>query len=77
MTAPIVDIRRADDRANTKIDWLDSRHSFSFASHYDPAYTHHGLLLVRRELFPLHSCTWPVFVIAVRSSSRHFRSRAE
>ncbi|MGV0871325.1 pirin family protein [Mycolicibacterium sp. XJ879] len=47
MTAHItVDIRRAGDRAQTKIDWLHSRHSFSFGSHYEPENTHHGLLLV-------------------------------
>ncbi len=49
MTAPTVDIRRADDRAKTRIDWLDSKHSFSFGSHYDPENTHHGLLLVNND----------------------------
>ncbi len=44
-----VDVRRAGDRATTRIDWLDSRHSFSFASHYDPANTHHGSLLVHND----------------------------
>ena len=29
--------------------WLDSRHSFSFGGHYDPANTHHGLLLVSND----------------------------
>jgi len=49
MTAPVIDIRRADDRAKTKIGWLDSKHSFSFSHHYDPANTHHGLLLVNND----------------------------
>jgi redox-sensitive bicupin YhaK (pirin superfamily) len=44
-----VDIRRADDRPHTKISWLDSKHSFSFGSHYDPVNTHHGLLLVNND----------------------------
>jgi quercetin 2,3-dioxygenase len=44
-----IDIRRADTRAHTKIGWLDSRHSFSFGRHYDPANTHHGLLLVNND----------------------------
>src|SRR3984893_8831442 len=44
-----VDIRRADDRAKTKISWLDSKHSFSFGSHYDPDNTHHGLLVVNND----------------------------
>ncbi|MCH9668583.1 MAG: pirin family protein [Actinomycetia bacterium] len=41
-----LDIRRAGDRAETRIDWLDSKHSFSFGYHYEPDNTHHGLLLV-------------------------------
>ena len=50
MTAsPVVDIRRASERAATKISWLDSKHSFSFSDHYDPANTHHGLLLVNND----------------------------
>lgn len=44
-----VDIRRAADRAATRMPWLDSRHSFSFGDHYDPADTHHGLLLVNND----------------------------
>jgi quercetin 2,3-dioxygenase len=44
-----IDIRRGDTRAHTKIGWLDSRHSFSFGRHYDPANTHHGLLLVNND----------------------------
>ena len=49
MTAPVTDIRRAEDRLKTRIDWLDSKHSFSFGQHYDPANTHHGLLLVNND----------------------------
>ncbi len=49
MTTPTVDIRRADDRAKTKISWLDSKHSFSFGSNYDPDNTNHGLLLVNND----------------------------
>jgi redox-sensitive bicupin YhaK (pirin superfamily) len=44
-----VDIRRATTRFHTKIDWLDSWHSFSFADHHDPTNTHHGLLLVSND----------------------------
>ena len=47
--APAVDIRRADERFATRISWLDSKHSFSFGRHYDPANTHHGLLLVNND----------------------------
>jgi redox-sensitive bicupin YhaK (pirin superfamily) len=48
-TTDIVDIRRAADRSATKISWLDSKHSFSFGGNYDPANTHHGLLLVNND----------------------------
>jgi redox-sensitive bicupin YhaK (pirin superfamily) len=44
-----VDIRRADSRFRTRIDWLDSKHSFSFGHHYDGGNTHHGLLLVNND----------------------------
>jgi len=44
-----VDIRRADSRFCTRIDWLDSKHSFSFGHHYDGVNTHHGLLLVNND----------------------------
>lgn len=43
------EIRRAADRAVTTTSWLNSRHSFSFGDHYDPANTHHGVLLVNND----------------------------
>jgi redox-sensitive bicupin YhaK (pirin superfamily) len=46
---PRIDVRRAADRPATRIDWLDSKHSFSFGQHYDAANTHHGLLLVNND----------------------------
>jgi redox-sensitive bicupin YhaK (pirin superfamily) len=49
VTDATVDIRRANDRFTTKIDWLDSRHSFSFGHHFDRANTNHGLLLVSND----------------------------
>jgi redox-sensitive bicupin YhaK (pirin superfamily) len=48
MTA-VMDVRRGEQRPHTRIGWLDSRHSFSFGHHYDPANTHHGLLLVSND----------------------------
>ena len=47
--APRIDVRRAADRFTTKVDWLDSKHSFSFGHHYDPANVGHGLLLVNND----------------------------
>src|SRR5687767_5491644 len=44
-----IDVRRADDRFKTNIAWLDSKHSFSFSRHWDPANIHHGLLLVNND----------------------------
>ena len=31
-------LRPADERGHTSIDWLDSRHSFSFGDYHDPRY---------------------------------------
>jgi hypothetical protein len=45
----IVEIRPAAGRAATTTSWLQSRHSFSFGDHYDPANTHHGVLLVSND----------------------------
>lgn len=38
--------RPAAERFHTQIDWLDSWHSFSFSSHYDPAWMGFGPLRV-------------------------------
>jgi redox-sensitive bicupin YhaK (pirin superfamily) len=46
---PAIDVRRADTRFVTDWGWLDSRHSFSFGHHYDPANTGFGLLLVSND----------------------------
>jgi len=46
---PHVDVRRSAQRFRTELGWLDSRHSFSFGDHYDPANTHFGLLMVSND----------------------------
>jgi redox-sensitive bicupin YhaK (pirin superfamily) len=46
---PKVDVRRAESRFTSDFGWLDSKHSFSFGHHHDPANTHHGLLLVNND----------------------------
>lgn len=48
-SAPTIELRPADTRPHTRIDWLDSRHSFSFGHHYDPTNVGHGLLLVSND----------------------------
>ena len=45
----MIDVRHAKDRFHTAIDWLESWHSFSFSSHWDPANVGHGLLLVNND----------------------------
>jgi redox-sensitive bicupin YhaK (pirin superfamily) len=52
MTNPspeLVEIRRADQRFHTRLDWLDSWHSFSFGPHRDPTNVGHGLLVVNND----------------------------
>src|SRR5262249_55069027 len=44
-----IDVPRARARPHTRLAWLDSWHSFSFGHHWDPANTHHGLLVVSSD----------------------------
>lgn len=48
-SAPTIDLRRASERPHTTNSWLDSKHSFSFGGHWDPANVGHGLLLVSND----------------------------
>ena len=45
----MITVQRAADRFETRIDWLESRHSFSFGRHYDVSNTHFGLLVVNND----------------------------
>lgn len=49
VSTPSIDIRRREQQFHTQLGWLNSRHCFSFSSHYDPHNTHHGLLLVSND----------------------------
>ena len=42
----MITVRKASDRGHTKIDWLDSNHTFSFGHFYDPAQMGFGKLRV-------------------------------
>jgi redox-sensitive bicupin YhaK (pirin superfamily) len=44
-----IDVRRAADRFETREDWLESRHSFSFGPYYDPDNVGFGALLVHND----------------------------
>jgi redox-sensitive bicupin YhaK (pirin superfamily) len=45
-SAPGLVFRPAAERFHSRLDWLDSWHSFSFSSHYDPAWVGFGPLRV-------------------------------
>ncbi len=45
----MITIRKSGDRGKTRIDWLDSKHSFSFGEYYDPAQMQWGSLRVINE----------------------------
>ena len=45
----MITLRRSDERGYNKIDWLESRHSFSFGDYYDPAHESFGSLRVINE----------------------------
>jgi redox-sensitive bicupin YhaK (pirin superfamily) len=45
----MITIRKSADRGRTKIDWLDSRHTFSFGDYYDPAQSGFRTLRVINE----------------------------
>lgn len=49
MPAPMIEIRRADGRFETRTDWLTSRSSFSFGPHYDPGNVGFGPLVVHNH----------------------------
>lgn len=42
----MITIRRANDRGQSKAEWLDSRHTFSFADYFDPTHMGFGTLRV-------------------------------
>ena len=47
----MITLRKSSERGQTKIDWLDSKHSFSFGDYVDPNFESYGSLRVINEDF--------------------------
>src|SRR5689334_16489562 len=45
----MITIRKAQERGRTKMEWLDSWHTFSFGDYYDPKWMRFGPLRVINE----------------------------
>lgn len=45
----MIKIRKSEDRGTTQLDWLESRHTFSFGDYYDPEHMGFGALRVINE----------------------------
>lgn len=45
----MITIRKSEDRGRSRLDWLDSRHTFSFADYHDPAHMHFGPIRVLND----------------------------
>ena len=45
----MITVRKSEDRGQSSIDWLQSKHSFSFGHYYDPNYMGSGPLRVINE----------------------------
>ena len=57
----MLNLRKSEDRGHYQNDWLDSYHTFSFGSYYDPDHIHFGALrVINQDVvspssgFPMH-----------------------
>ena len=69
----MIRLRRSNDRGQTKIGWLDSRHTFSFGDYHDPQ--HMGFRDLESSMKTGLSRQRLSDALASRHGNRHLRAR--
>ncbi|MFN9066376.1 MAG: pirin family protein, partial [Bdellovibrionales bacterium] len=75
----MLNLRRSEERGHFKNDWLDSYHTFSFGSYYDPDFIQFGALrVINQDVvaadsgFPMHGHKdMEIFTYILRGTLEH------
>ena len=73
----MITIRKAEERGHTDIDWLDSRHSFSFGEYYDPQHMgFRALRLINDDRVRQGAVFLCIHIVTWRSSLSYSKARS-